>query len=85
MYLTLLIITIIIIIIFDVDFNYINWYQLGLVLCILFIWFFSPTILSTRNKAFQSNLIQLAPKGSRKCNAFNVMKWYIMKIKGPHG
>ena len=54
----LIIIIIIIIIIFDADFNYI--YRLmWATTCIthLLIWFFS-TILSTRNKAFQSNPIE---------------------------
>ena len=38
----------------------IDWYELELVSCILFIWFFISTILSTRNKIFQSNPIQKA-------------------------
>ena len=37
--------------------RHIDWHELELVLCILLIWFFS-TILSTRNKAFQSYPIQ---------------------------
>ena len=59
MYLILFIITIIfVIIIFDVDLNFDDCYELEeLVLCNLLISLFS-TILSTRNKAFQSNPIQ---------------------------
>ena len=38
--------------------RHIDWYELELEKCILLIWFFFSTILSTRNKAFQSNLIE---------------------------